>query len=278
MSKMGFNTDGWSANDEIYMLCSCYYAYEPTVIYMYLRNYSVPVPAITTPVSKLTDMSDSTEIATTNSIIYSIQIPRSWIDACVIKSVNNRLEVYMKSNNEAGKALLFSIDVFEPDNTYLEDVNQIGKINLNGNIYVLAWEYSGDRQCSDKETEPYFAMQDMAEQIVKTIQLNHGYCEWGDGVPSDIVDDYILSGIDGEYANDEYIIMIYEGTNNDIEVEVEGITVGTAVIVSNTGDTYIYESDTGDISIEYNRTEDSIFINALPEIEGENCTGTYERY
>jgi hypothetical protein len=218
-----------------------------------------------------------------NTDYYSIEIPASWNGKYSYEQIelpneeeSYTLAVYMTSKN--GNVVLFTIEMYSIDSELDAELQEIGNIKTDGDYVVkLAWEYPGDIGCADDEVDQYLAMQGMTEQIINTLELN--FAEWlEDGTTSETNETY---DIEGAYVNDSYEVLIYSISEAEIEIQIEGDTIGTAELVSDTGNSLVYEgrNESGTLitSLQYNYEENSISIDTLFTEDGKNYYGTYYR-
>ena len=177
--------EDWKIEDEIYMMVgyslgTVSSGKDAVKITCFIRNF-------TETGTKQTDtgLSDGEVLQTQ---YYSIKIPSDWKDKYYYRVIWNdsldgayNCDLFMYSENEVGEALLFSIQMYEPNDPYaveaelyygLHDIYWIE--TTDGKVFDVAWEYSGDRQCTDEEADSYFSMVDVIPQIMETFQLNEG--------------------------------------------------------------------------------------------------------
>jgi hypothetical protein len=188
------------------------------------------------------DLTDFSEYNLVVTDCYNFKVPYSWGGEFSWENISNSegtytVNVYMISDNEEGQALLFSILMLDVNDEYLDYVNDIGTIEVYGSTLELAWEYSGDRNCTDEEMDKYFAMQDMAEQIIDTLELTSG--AWVDG-EADVTSDSDYYNIEGNFSNDYYTISITPINDTEIAIEMDGEYMGTAQCEEDTGYSYYY--------------------------------------
>jgi hypothetical protein len=291
----------WAKDDEIYLIATGgignTQSGQAVKITYFIKNFTDNESASETVAENVVE--DTTGGETLATDYYSITLPKYWDDKYGYRIIENtaivgayNVEIYMNSQNESGEALLFLIDLFEPNDPNVIEaelhygLNDVGIIQTaDGVAYDVAWVYVEDETYTSEESETYRTMSDMIPEIMKTFELVNGTSWWQNTTTPDekvtMEKPEHYYDVYGDFYKDEVQLVVYVNEDNTIEVEADGEALGKAELINDTGNAYYYEgrneSGTLILSLEYDYQGDTIFIDTAFSESGTDYCGAYYR-
>lgn len=175
------DTQGWSINDEIYMLCEYGYPDDEFEVWYYLKNYSVNASETSESYGEMTyaDWSTLCTEKTIQTELYSVTVPDSWMSTCAydIGGDGNTLSFKIPKEydgvNDSGLCTITVVygslrDILTPY-MFIETIES----ELYGRMHLIL-EYPGDKQYSDTTEEEYLMLAEDIRLLVDSITLADG--------------------------------------------------------------------------------------------------------
>ena len=112
---------------------------------------------------------------------YSIRLPKTWMDSCVVDIISDRIDVYHTASKSGGYGgFLFSLRLYLDPSEYqnLPSWQELGTIENEDTVYYLVALYPTDVQTGGAAQDDYFARFQEIEGLLGSISGNGAFDYW----------------------------------------------------------------------------------------------------